>query len=105
MKIPLTLAIIPALIVTCAGDRFAIPQVSLTELVRLEADEVGKGIEMVHGVPVHRLRGQLLPLVYLSQELELRDGKSLTPNRRRRGQHRRAAIGRAAIRIDRRCRQ
>ena len=76
MKIPLTLAIIPALIVTCAGDRFAIPQVSLTELVRLEADEVEKGIEMVHGVPVHRLRGQLLPLIYLSQELELRDAKS-----------------------------
>jgi two-component system chemotaxis sensor kinase CheA len=74
IKIPLTLAIIPALIVTCDGDRFAIPQVSLTELVRLEADEVEKGIEMVHGVPVHRLRGQLLPLVHLSEELKLREG-------------------------------
>ena len=73
VKIPLTLAIIPALIVTCAGDRFAIPQVSLTELVRLEADAAEKDIEMVHGVPVYRLRGQLLPLVYLSKELKLRD--------------------------------
>ncbi len=71
MKIPLTLAIIPALVVTCGGDRYAIPQVSLLELVRLEADEVGKGIEMVHGAPVYRLRGRLLPLVYLNRELEL----------------------------------
>jgi two-component system, chemotaxis family, sensor kinase CheA len=71
VKIPLTLAIIPALVVTCGGDRYAIPQVSLLELVRLEADEVGKGIELVHGAPVHRLRGRLLPLVYLSRELKL----------------------------------
>jgi two-component system chemotaxis sensor kinase CheA len=71
VKIPLTLAIIPALVVTCGGDRYAIPQVSLLELVRLEADQVRTGIEMVHGVPVHRLRGRLLPLVYLSRELRL----------------------------------
>jgi two-component system chemotaxis sensor kinase CheA len=71
VKIPLTLAIIPALVVTCGGDRYAIPQVSLLELVRLEADEVGKGIELVHGAPVYRLRGRLLPLVYLSKELKL----------------------------------
>ncbi len=71
VKIPLTLAIIPALVVTCAGDRYAIPQVSLLELVRLEADEVAKGIELVHGAPVYRLRGRLLPLVYLNQELKL----------------------------------
>ncbi|HUA14146.1 MAG TPA: chemotaxis protein CheW [Verrucomicrobiae bacterium] len=67
IKIPLTLAIIPALIVRCNGERFAIPQISLTELVRLES---GKGIEMVHGAPVYRLRGQLLPLVYLNRILE-----------------------------------
>ncbi len=71
VKIPLTLAIIPALVVTCGGDRYAIPQVSLIELVRLEADEVAKGIELVHGAPVYRLRGRLLPLVYLNQELKL----------------------------------
>jgi len=66
VKIPLTLAIIPALIVRCSGERFAIPQISLTELVRLESSN---GIEMVFGSPVHRLRGQLLPLIYLSQTL------------------------------------
>ncbi len=71
IKLPLTLAIIPALLVTCRGERFAIPQAGLTELVRLEASEAATGIEMVHGVPVHRLRGRLLPLVYLSKELQL----------------------------------
>jgi two-component system, chemotaxis family, sensor kinase CheA len=71
VKIPLTLAIIPALVVTCAGERYAIPQVNLLELVRLEAEEVGKSVEMVHGAPVYRLRGRLLPLVYLNRELKL----------------------------------
>jgi two-component system chemotaxis sensor kinase CheA len=71
VKIPLTLAIIPALVVTCCGDRYAIPQVSLLELVRLTGDQIRAGIEMVHGAPVHRLRGRLLPLVYLSRELKL----------------------------------
>jgi two-component system chemotaxis sensor kinase CheA len=71
IKIPLTLAIIPALVVTCGGDRYAIPQVSLLELVRLEAEQVRTAIEMVHGAPVYRLRGRLLPLVYLSRELQL----------------------------------
>jgi two-component system, chemotaxis family, sensor kinase CheA len=71
VKIPLTLAIIPALVVTCGGERYAIPQVSLLELVRIEADEAGKGVELVHGAPVYRLRGRLLPLVYLNRELKL----------------------------------
>ncbi len=71
MKIPLTLAIIPALIVSSGGDRYAIPQVSLLELVRLEGEQVHKEIELVHGAPVHRLRGRLLPLVYLNRELGL----------------------------------
>ncbi len=71
IKIPLTLAIIPALIVTTCGERYAIPQVSLLELVRLEGAEVQRGIEYVHGAPVHRLRGKLLPLVNLSEQLQL----------------------------------
>jgi two-component system chemotaxis sensor kinase CheA len=69
IKIPLTLAIIPALIVTSGGARYAIPQVSLLELVRLEGDQAKKGIERIHGAPVYRLRGNLLPLVYLHHEL------------------------------------
>jgi len=69
MKIPLTLAIIPALIVTSRGERYAIPQVSLLELVRLEGEHARAGIEMIHGAPVYRLRGHLLPLVYLRRAL------------------------------------
>jgi two-component system chemotaxis sensor kinase CheA len=79
VKIPLTLAIIPALVVTCSGERYAIPQVSLLELVLIAADQVATSIELVHGAPVYRLRGQLLPLVYLRRELTLdaaRDGSS-----------------------------
>lgn len=71
MKIPLTLAIIPALIITTGGDRYAIPQVNLLELVRLDEKQIQKGIEYIQGVPVYRLRGNLLPLVYLDRELQV----------------------------------
>ncbi len=70
IKIPLTLAIVPALMVTSAGERYAIPQVSLLELVGLDGEQARKGVEMIHGVPVYRLRGRLLPLVYLKQVLK-----------------------------------
>jgi two-component system chemotaxis sensor kinase CheA len=68
VKIPLTLAIIPALIVVCGTLRYAIPQVSLMELVRLEDESA---IEYIQGSPVYRLRGDLLPLVYLNEVLEI----------------------------------
>lgn len=71
IKIPLTLAIIPALVVTSGGERFAIPQVSLLELVRLEGTDPAQQIEHIHGAPVYRLRGKLLPLLYLNAELKL----------------------------------
>jgi two-component system chemotaxis sensor kinase CheA len=77
VKIPLTLAIIPALIVTCGGDRYAIPQVSLLELVRLEDTKAVTGIELVHGAPVHRLRGRLLPVIYLRRELRIGNSDGL----------------------------
>ena len=72
IKIPLTLAIIPALVVNCDGERFAIPQVSLLELLRLEMSDSGTGIEHIRGTPVYRLRGNLLPLVYLNRVLGLK---------------------------------
>jgi two-component system, chemotaxis family, sensor kinase CheA len=81
VRIPLTLAIIPALIATCGGERFAIPQVSLSELVRLDAEQNGPGIELVHGAPVYRLRGRLLPLVYLDRELGIRNRAGSDPTR------------------------
>ena len=63
IKIPLTLAIIPALTVVVDGDRYALPQGAVVELVRI--DGVSRIVEHVHCAPVYRLRGQLLPLVYL----------------------------------------
>jgi two-component system chemotaxis sensor kinase CheA len=71
IKIPLTLAIIPALIVTAGAERFAIPQVSLVELVRLEGKAAETGIEMIQEASVYRLRGNLLPIIYLNRELKL----------------------------------
>ncbi|HZP07051.1 MAG TPA: chemotaxis protein CheW [Terracidiphilus sp.] len=72
LKIPLTLAIIPGLVVTSGGERFVIPQVSLLELIRLEGDSSDKHIEHVHGTPVYRRRGSLLPIAYLNQVLGMK---------------------------------
>jgi two-component system chemotaxis sensor kinase CheA len=63
IRIPLTLAIIPVLLVRSAGERYAIPQASLLEVVRVEGDRLRKSIESIHGSQVYRLRGNLLPLV------------------------------------------
>jgi two-component system, chemotaxis family, sensor kinase CheA len=71
VRLPLTLAIVPALIVSSEGQRFAIPQLGLQELVRVRAD--GPAVEHVHGAPVFRLRGHLLPLIWLGEALELRE--------------------------------
>jgi two-component system chemotaxis sensor kinase CheA len=72
IRIPLTLAIIPGLIIASGGERFVIPQVSLLELIRIEGDSVEKHIEHVHGTPVYRRRGSLLPIAYLNQVLGLK---------------------------------
>jgi two-component system chemotaxis sensor kinase CheA len=71
VRIPLTLAIIPALVVAQGGDSYAIPQANLLELVRVEAGAAGTGVEYVGGAPVYRLRGTLLPLVFLDEQLRL----------------------------------
>ncbi|MBT5551205.1 MAG: histidine kinase [Nitrospina sp.] len=71
VKIPLTLAIIPALIITTAEERYAIPQVNLLELVRLDGDQAKESIELIQGAPVYRLRGNLLPLISLNDELNV----------------------------------
>ncbi len=83
IKIPLTLAIIPGLIVNLSSsritsgvrvkheDRFVIPQANLLELVRLEGADGRKQIESIYGTKVFRRRGKLLPLIYLSRVLGL----------------------------------
>lgn len=71
LRLPLTLAIIPSLIVGSSGQRFAVPQVSLVEMVWVRAAEVKQRIEEVHGAAVLRLRGNLLPLLRLSDVLDI----------------------------------
>ncbi len=68
IKIPLTLAIIPALIVNAGGERYAVPQNGVLELVRIDSAN-GRRVEYIDGTPVYRLRGELLPLVYLDEVL------------------------------------
>ena len=69
LKIPLTLAIIPALLVTCRGDRYALPQASLREVVWLDPAQARRDINRLQDAAVLRLRGELLPLVVLASEL------------------------------------
>ena len=73
IKIPLTLAIVHALIVEASGERFAIPQLSVCELVMV-SDHGDNRIEYIKGAPVFRLRDRLLPLVSLSDVLSLATG-------------------------------
>lgn len=77
IKIPLTLAIIPALIVTTNENRYAIPQVNLLELVRIEGDDTKNAIERIQGADFYRLRGRILPLLYLDEQLALHRGDGL----------------------------
>lgn len=71
LKIPLTLAIIPALLVTSGKQRFAIPQVSLVELLRFEGKDIASELELIQGAMFYRLRGALLPLVSINEVLGL----------------------------------
>ena len=69
IKIPLTLAIIPALLVGCREQRYAIPQANLLEMVQLRTSDGHSDIEQIGGALVYRLRGKLLPLVRLDETL------------------------------------
>jgi two-component system chemotaxis sensor kinase CheA len=70
IKIPLTLAIVSALIVEAGGDRFAIPQLSVVELVRAQSNSDHR-IERIKDTPVLRLRNKLLPLIHLKKLLAM----------------------------------
>jgi len=78
IKIPLTLAIVSALIVEAGGDRFAIPQLSVVELVRARANSEHR-IERIKDTAVLRLRNKLLPLMHLKKLLKIDDGSSSDP--------------------------
>ncbi len=69
IKLPLTLAIIPSQLVSTGGERFAIPQVNMDELLRIPASQVKERVEKVGDAEVVRLRGHLLPLISLADVL------------------------------------
>jgi two-component system chemotaxis sensor kinase CheA len=69
LRIPLTLAIIPALIIRSVGQSFALPQAALLELVHLSRQKAASAIEWIEDTPLYRLRGSLLPLVFLDRLL------------------------------------
>jgi two-component system chemotaxis sensor kinase CheA len=89
IKLPLTLAIIPSQIIVAGGDRYAIPQVNLEELLRIPANQVKDRVEIVGDAEVVRLRGKLLPLIKLadiigieSTYFDYKDASSKTDRRR-----------------------
>ena len=81
LRIPLTLAIIPALIVRSVGQSFALPQGALSELVHVPPDQTSTAIEWIEDAPLYRLRGNLLPLVFLDRLLMPAAAPELTRTR------------------------
>jgi len=73
MKIPLTLAIIPALVVESDLESFAIPQINLVELVRIEDQNISTKIEKLHDSEFFRLRGELIPIFRINEVLDLKN--------------------------------
>lgn len=71
IKLPLTLAIIPCQIIMTGGERYAIPQVNLEELLRIPASKISERIERVGNAEVVRLRGNLLPLIRMADVLDI----------------------------------
>jgi len=79
LTLPLTLAIVPSLIVGQAGAKFAIPQINIRELVRFRRTEYSARIRKVNQAEVLRIRGKLLPLVRLGETLGLTDNNTAQP--------------------------
>jgi two-component system, chemotaxis family, sensor kinase CheA len=69
IKLPLTLAIIPSLLISNCGERFAIPQANVGELIRIPARQIGQRTNRVGGAEVLILRDRLVPLLYLASAL------------------------------------
>lgn len=72
LLLPLTLAIIPSLIVEVEDQRFALPQVNLQEIVRIKPGDASRKIEFINNAEVLRLRGRLLPIVHLADVLGIK---------------------------------
>ncbi|MCP3676743.1 MAG: hypothetical protein GY721_03880, partial [Deltaproteobacteria bacterium] len=76
VRLPLTLAILPSLVVTVNAHTFAIPQVDITEIVRIKEGEIAQSVEFIEGQAVYRLRGKLLPVIKLADILDIVDQPS-----------------------------
>lgn len=70
--IPLTLAIVPALIVEQSGQNFALPQGCIIEIIRLERNKQIDSLEIINGSPVYRQRGKLVPLIHIRDALDIK---------------------------------
>ena len=71
INVPLTLAILPTVLVWSGGQRYALPQVHVREVLHLEPEDVLRSVDEVDGTRIHRLRGRLLPLVNLAEHLRV----------------------------------
>ena len=80
LTVPLTLAIIPAIMVSCGHQRFAIPQINVVEMLRLRGEEKHRACEQFHATPVLRFRDELLPMADLGNKLRI-DSLSGSMNR------------------------
>ena len=69
LTVPLTLAIVPAIMVACGSQRFAIPQINVVEMLHLRGEEQQQACDHFHDTPVLRLRGELLPMADLCTKL------------------------------------
>lgn len=81
LRIPLTLAIIPALIVRSMGQSFALPQGALSELLHILPEDAHTLIEWIDDAPLYRLRGKLLPLIFLDRLLQPGSPARAVPDR------------------------
>jgi two-component system chemotaxis sensor kinase CheA len=71
IDVPLTVAIVPSVVIQCGGDRYCVPEATVQEVLQLDADAVRESVVDIDGARVHRLRGGLLPLVELAELFEV----------------------------------
>ncbi len=78
LKIPLTLTTLPALVAHCDGRPYILPRAHVEEIIRIQDSYIHRGIEYLPEAPVYRLRGKLLPLIFLRQELKAGGSEELS---------------------------
>lgn len=92
VNLPLTLAIMPSLLVSLEKEVYAIPQINLVELVRIQPAQIKDRIRKVGNAPVMKLRGTLLPLLHLCEVLEIDEKTYVNPLTEERHSERRAPL-------------